>query len=193
MPVSTPSPASEPVTYFEDIKVSGNGDKVPKFTKPENLAALVTFKFSGRGNFAVWSISEDGTRNDLLVNTIDAYNGTVLFDLNSNSVAFSVESSGKWTGVIKSVDKARRWSSVVVTSGSGDDVLLLENPTIGLKTIQIMNAGRGNFAVWSYTADGSADLLVNEIGNYSGEVLVADQTVLLAIESDSNWALSPPY
>ena len=49
------------------------------------------------------------------------------------------------------------------------------------------HGGKGNFSVWAFTTDGDADLLVNDIGRYEGEVLLPDGTALLEIGADGAW------
>ena len=43
----------------------------------------------------------------------------------------------------------------------------------------------------AYTADGNRELLVNEIGNYAGEVFVPEGTILLTVEADGAWTGTP--
>ncbi len=147
---------------------------------------------TGASNFAVWSVGASGEQQDLLVNTIGNYVGTVLFDEASgaHSVAFDVEASGPWTILIKPVADAFRWDGSQELTGSGDDVAILSPPSSGLKSVTVSHQGDGNFAIW---ADGpTTDLLVNEIGQYSGEVLLADGTFLFEITATGPWTVSPP-
>jgi hypothetical protein len=55
----------------------------------------------------------------------------------------------------------------------------------------ISHQGSGNFAIWAYSEDGT-DLLVNEIGTYTGESLLADGTFVLEITADGSWTITPP-
>ena len=166
---------------------------MPRISKPVGIAALVSLKYSGSDNFVVWSIGADGSRNELLVNTIGRYQGTVLLDQRGHSVALSVETTGRWTGTIAPLSQADRWNTTEITTGSGDNVLMLSSETIGLKTMLIKHSGKSNFVVWSYSIDGQPNLLVNEIGDYSGEVLLPDQTYIISIQSEGNWGVSPPF
>jgi hypothetical protein len=195
VPTATPSPtaAPTPVLDFQPISLSGSGSKVPKFTIPEGVAAIATITNKGGGsNFAVWSLAADGSKLDLLVNVIGNYSGTVIFDTTSgqHSVAFSVDSSGSWTITVKPLQLARSWDSVSKLSGTGDDVILLQAPISGLTTATLTNAGSGNFAVWAYSAT-SGGLLVNEIGSYNGEVQLPSGTMLLVINSNGAWTVTP--
>lgn len=55
-------------------------------------------------------------------------------------------------------------------------------------SLTFTNSGEGNFVVQSYSGSGS-DLLVNEIGAYSGTIYVAD-SAFLAIKSEGNWTVT---
>lgn len=192
-PTATPAPT---VPTFAAITLKGTGNKVPKFSIPQDVPAIATITYSGSGNFAVWSIAADGSTNDLLVNSIGKYAGTVILDfdptLSAHSVAMKVEASGAWTIAIKPLGSARAWYTGGPLAGKSDDVVLVFPPPTGLKTSLITHDGSSNFAVWTFSGSGGLDLLVNEIGNYSGEDLLPDGTVLLQITADGAWSFSPP-
>jgi hypothetical protein len=164
---------------------------VPRFTIPEDAIAIATFTHNGGSNFAVWTVDASGAETDLLVNTIGVYSGTVLFDEQGHSVAFSVEADGAWTAVIKPIELARAWNGATTIGGHGDDVVRVDPPTSGLSTTTMIHNGASNFAVWSYGLY-SVDLLINEIGAYSGEVLLADATVLFEVTADGDWSMTAP-
>jgi hypothetical protein len=103
-----------------------------------------------------------------------------------------VETSGSWTITIKPLSSARLWTAGSTATGKGDDVLLVESPPSGLVTSRITHQGDSNFAVWVYTVDGDRDLVVNEIGNYSGEVQILSGTVLVAVTSEGTWSITSP-
>ena len=196
MPTPTPAPSPTavptPVLDFNPIKLSGRGNKVPKFTIPEDVPGTATIANRGSANFVVWSIGADGSTLDLLVNVIGNYSGTVIFDTGSgeHSVAFKVESSGSWTITVKPIQAARLWDGVSKLTGRGDDVVLLQEPIVGLTTATITHSGSSNFAVWSYS-DSGRDLLVNEIGKFSGEIQLPPGMMLLVINADGAWTVTP--
>ncbi len=144
---------------------------------------------SGRGNFIVWAVSADGTQNKLLANDIGRYEGTVLFDEDDHSVAFSIQANGPWEITISPLARARAWDLARPISGEGDDVLRLEAASSGLTTVEMSHRGRGNFIVWAFTASGRT-LLANEIGRFDGQALLADGTLLLEINADGSWSIA---
>jgi hypothetical protein len=185
-------PTAAPAPHFAVIKLSGRGDKVAKFKIPADVAAIATFTNAGDSNFSVESLDSSGQTNDLLVNVIGRYSGTVLFDADASqhSVAFKIGSNGAWTATIKPVSGARAWNGTAKLAGKGDDVVRVNPPISGLATATFTHSGSENFAVVSYSAD-SSDLLINEIGHYHGQVQLPDGTQLLAVSADGAWTATP--
>ena len=171
------APSTVPSAAFNPIHLSGKGAKVPKFTIPGDAAAIATISATGSDNFAVTSLAADGTQNDLLVNVIGNYAGTVFFDAQTgqHSVAFS---------------SARTCDGASKLTGKGDDVVQVIPQSLGLVTLNITNKGQDNFVVMGYSDNGT-DLMVNEIGNYSGQVPLADGSFLLGVQSDGAWTVAP--
>jgi hypothetical protein len=176
---------------FKAISLKGRGDKVAKFKTPEGAIAIATFTHSGISNFTVTSIDATGKTNELLVNEIGAYKGTVLFDDDVHSVAFRIEADGKWTATIKPFASARKWTLAKTLTGTGDDVVLVTGTVAGLASSTVKHVGKGNFAVVSYADDGR-DLLVNEIGKYTGEILMPAGLVVIAVSADGKWSFTVP-
>lgn len=187
-PVPTERPTPEPtLPTFDPIALLGKGSKVAKFLIPEGIPAIGVVAYAGSSNFAVWTVAADGSETSLLVNTIGKYKGTVLFDFDGeHAVAFKIEASGSWTIAIKPVSSAPIWDPSVALKGTGDAVLLLRPAPSGLTTIDFAYKGDSNFAVWSYSPSG-VDLLANEIGPWSGQSLLPDGTVLLAVTAEGSW------
>jgi hypothetical protein len=129
----------------------------------------------GGGNFAI--VAYRGTAyDDLLVNEIGSYAGQVYLAPGVNLLKLT--SGGTWTVDIKPHTAARRWNGKAAISGKGDAVSLLTGGALG--STDVRNMGRGNFAVIAHGTGGQyLDLLVNEIGSYSGEVLLPDTDQML--------------
>jgi hypothetical protein len=191
---ATPTVGAAATANFRPIKLTGSGTKVPKFKIPADAAAIATISEKGSSNFVVTSLAANGAENDLLVNEIGSFAGTVLFDTNAgeHSVALKVESDGAWAITIKPIASARAWKPTGRLSGRGDDVVRVTPPVAGLAIAIITNRGPSNFVVTAYTSDGSGELLVNEIGNYSGQTTLPDGTILLQVESvGGTWTITP--
>lgn len=188
---ATPAPATPAPAAFAPIELTGRGDKVVRFTIPETAAAIAEASHRGDSNFAIQSLAEDGSTNDLLVNEIGDYTGTVLFDEGDgeHSVAFQVTADGAWTITVKPVTDARPWAGDAELTGRGDDVIYVSPATTGLTIVAIAHQGESNFAVQSYGDEN--DLLVNEIGEYSGQTTIPSGTIVLAITADGRWSITP--
>ena len=171
-----PEPA-EPM--IEPQSFEGNGDKIIQLAS--GMPFIADIEFRGEGNFVVWLL--DGALNDadLLVNTIGSYRGTVLSPENAMG-GLKIEGQGSWSVDIKDVSSVEFFSSSI--SGQGDDVVFFDGSPNSIATIT--NQGDSNFSVWLYGEDGT-DLLVNEIGNYSGEQLL--KRGWLEINSNGDWSI----
>ena len=175
---------------FRAITLKGRGDAVPRFSIPEGSVAIAMITHQGSdGNFCVWTIDSHGNLTDLLANVIGSYQGTRLFDKSDHSVAFKVEADGNWTIVVSPLEAAYRWDGTGTLKRRGSDVIVLPTPTGGLTSAKITHQGSENFTVFGYSGTGG-DLLVNEIGRYRGEVLLAEGTSVLELEADGPWTIA---
>ena len=175
---------------FKPIVLKGKGSKVAKFKIPEDAAAIAEISEKGSSNFIVESIDRSGNTNDLLVNEIGSYKGTVLFDADAgeHSVAFKIDSNGTWRIAIRPVGLAKGWNPAKSATGKGDMVLRLTAPPDDLAVVTIKHKGRSNFIVEALGTEGS-DLLVNDIGRYSGQSILQSSTVLVTVVADGSWSL----
>ena len=185
-PEATPDPAPE--LDFETIKKSGRGDKLVRFKIPEESLAIAKLTHTGSGNFAVWTVNADGEETDLLVNEIGRYQGKVMFDESGHSVAMSITASGNWTLTISPIQKISHWNGKETRKGTSDDVFMLTGKAADAFGAKFRHKGEGNFAVWAYGSNG-ADLLVNDIGSYTGEV-VLDGAQIIELTADGRWSAS---
>lgn len=187
--VSTAGATQECGTY----RYSGSGDEVLKITKPSGASqpAIITATHKGDGHFAIWSLDKNLENNDLLVNTIGDYTGTTLLDPAQfgeavSSTHLDISANGPWTIAIQAVGAARAMSSNK-TTGAGDDVLRWTGKAV---TARITHNGSGYFGVWAREANGDYhDLLVSDVGEYNGTVVVPGGTRLVTIEGDGVWSI----
>ena len=177
----------EPHTPAILTSKAGRGDKVLKI-KAQDAPTIARITNKGSSNFAV--ISYVGTSyDDLLVNEIGSYSGTVY--LNPGVTRLKITSNGSWKVTICPIEAAKQWDGSSALAGKGDTVVMLNGGEFGTTTIK--NKGKSNFAVIAYDTDGQyLDLLVNEIGGYSGEVLLplADPIVLTIQDVGGTWRFS---
>lgn len=77
-------------------------------------------------------------------------------------------------------------------SGHGSEVLILEPLGEDVFFADVTHNGSDNFALWSVDENGQdLDLLVNEIGNYDGQVAVnfRDDPAAIRVEADGAWTI----
>ncbi|MFF4625264.1 hypothetical protein [Nonomuraea jabiensis] len=177
-----------PATAHADKSHTGVGDQVLRLTKSPGL---LTLTHTGESNFIVTTVNSSGKQEQLLVNEIGPYKGTVLYngDGTTKSIAaVQIKADGAWNAVFKPLSKARCWCAATLR-GSGDQVLKL-SPTRGLRTVTAAHSGESNFIVQSYTRPGSwGDLLFNEIGSYQGKAVLPAGTRLVTVKADGPWTL----
>lgn len=145
-------------------------------------------------HFAVTSYDANGEYVDLLVNTVDPYDGyrPVNFIEGENVIRFQIESEGSWA--ISLYPLAEQYIHLLefpgVYSGSGDDVIFLKGDTPDLAIIS-GNAESGNFIVTSYdiSNNGSRNLLVNTIEPYEGTVILTPTTIAFEIQAPGAWTI----
>ncbi|MEV6630201.1 hypothetical protein AB0M54_05550 [Actinoplanes sp. NPDC051470] len=180
-PPTTTAPTGPPPA---DVTYSGRGNKVVEL-KPQTgeFSHFAVISHRGSSNFAIWSVGSDGEEKRLIVNDVGSYQGSRPLDLDDTPAALKVEADGSWKIVVKVMDKAPRWPRV--TSGKGPQVLRVTGPA----KAKVTHRGSSNFVVHSY--GDYPDLLVNEIGKYSGEIDLPAGTTVVAIEGDGSWTMKP--
>lgn len=179
---TTQAPTTTTTTPPETF--NGGGDDVVRLTTTG--ARIVTANYAGSGNFVVKALDASNQENDLLVNTIGAYQGTTPLDFgDSQTVALQVNASGPWSIVVRDAIAAPSFTGS--TSGHGDAVLISQGPS-GVATIS--HDGHDNFVVKTVTRSGGEDLLVNEIGAYSGRQPWPDGPAFVEITADGNWTIN---
>src|SRR5699024_10187839 len=77
-------------------------------------------------------------------------------------------------------------------SGSGSEVVMLEQLGYDVFFATVTHQGSSNIALWSVDENGQdLDLLVNDIGNYQGQVALnfGEDPAALRVEADGDWSI----
>jgi hypothetical protein len=168
-------------------QASGQSDGVVNVTYPSSQAALLHATYQGTSNFVIKGIDASGNEDTLFVNTIGNYDGVRLMNAQTQSTPtrLQVQASGPWTITISSAFTAPVATSPGHYANNGDQVLLVKgHPSTG----HFFNTGDANFVVHAYTSS-QVELLVNEIGNFSGTEIVPNGTILFEVESNGAWTV----
>ena len=85
--------------------------------------------------------------------------------------ALKIEGSGNWKVTLKPLADAKVWDGNGTYKGKSDDVINVDGVFEGLDSMRFKSTNAdGNITV--YGLGDSEDLMVNEIGNFSGKYLV---------------------
>ncbi|MBP1468225.1 hypothetical protein EYB53_021115 [Candidatus Chloroploca sp. M-50] len=174
----------------QPISFSGSGQQVTaEFALPAHFTQI-TFSHDGQRNFIVWAYPSSGSE-ELLANTIGAYNGTTLLTgAPGDRVYLGVQADGAWTVQISAVGFDNR---AVSFSGRGDAVSpLFTPPAQGPQPYAFSHDGQRNFVVWLRCADRD-HLAQNTIGHASGTAVVRFERgpCLWEVRGDGNWSITP--
>lgn len=187
------APPPTPPGTFADFTVSGTGNDVVSFQIPGDVPAVLDITHHGSSNFVVWSLDGSLETIDLLVNEIGLYEGrrpvhVGWFSSKELVRHLEIDADGNWSITARPMTSARELVSSL--SGSGDDVLRYDGSA---STLTSSHDGSSNFIILGHEANGRYnDLIVNEIGSYSGTDLMASGSAILEITADGNWTLQLP-
>lgn len=183
-PTTTVQPTT--TTAPPPIVHEGSGTQVIELALPDqSLAVIGSITHQGGSNFAIWELDANLEQVDLAVNTIGNYAGNVLLNLDANTAALEITADGAWRVELNPAMSARRFDGEI--AGAGDDVVIYGGDA---QIMALTHDGESNFAIWRYGAT-DTDLLVNEIGPWTGTVPMPAGPGVLAITADGGWAIAP--
>jgi hypothetical protein len=165
--------------HFDTQTYTGTGSGLLAIDVPTNQAALMTF--STDDSTGGVSVISDDTEVGTLVDTDGAYTGTHLIDEKDgqHTSTLDITANGSWTVTVGDIHTAPE-----DTSGYGDSVIWVSSGS----QAAITHTGESNFYIWAYSTD-STDLLVNEIGAWTGTVTISTPA-LWDITADGAWAIT---
>lgn len=182
--------AEEPSVYenfgiFDPVKKSASGDAVVKLGgAADAVAVAVKATHKGESNFVVKSLDADNDSVELLVNEIGNYSGTTVLVLDGEK-RLKIDADGPWTITVSPIADMKEVDPPA--NGRGDAVLVYSG---GPADWKIKHKGESNFVVKQFGDDGT-DLLINEIGTYSGVQPVGSGPSVITISADGSWSITP--
>jgi hypothetical protein len=188
-PATTTTVAAQAPLHFEGV-----GDSAVRLDGLTTRAVIVKVAHDGTRNFAAWVYDASGQRESLLVNTIGAYVGTVIFDAYRGDQPvpsmIEVDADGAWSIDVLDLTEASRWDGVGPINGMGDSVFIAPGGSPRTAPMRWEHNGARNFAVHVFTDD-EVRLVVNEIGAYLGTVVMPAGTFMVVVEADGGWVVNP--
>jgi hypothetical protein len=189
-PAPPPEPSPEPPPLPDPLpteEYSGTGAQVVTLVARD--PRIVTVDHTGAANFAVWAVDEQGQDLDLLVNEIGSYSGVhpLNFLDGEEAAALRIEADGQWRVSSAPLTSAPSWDGTGTYAAESAAVVVVDGVASGLTPVTFTHQGESNFAVWAY--GDSRDLLVNEVGPYTGETLLPTGTLVLTVEADGPWSV----
>lgn len=187
LPVA-PAAAPPGTTVPPPITYTGHGDYVVELGANDRFVAH--FTHSGRGNFVVEALDATTDSVQLVVNEIGRYDGTVgLMPRGGASYTdvkyLKIQADGDWT--VDMID-AKALLRVDSKFGAHGSYVVVYTGPGGI--YDITHNGASNFVVRVITSD-TSDLLVNEIGTYSGRTILPPGLAIVFVEGDGDWTFTP--
>jgi hypothetical protein len=168
------------------LAAEGTGDAVVEIMiSPEQLT-IFEIEHRGRGPFAITALSTGGDYIAEVVAGVGSYEGRRLLEVTgSDTAVLQVRADGRWRIAVQPLGGAPTLSGTV--SGEGDEVVIF----VGTRTsLGIGHEGLGTFVVEAYGPSGRA-VLASQVGVYTGNVVVPRGTVVVTVQADGAWVLSP--
>ena len=178
------------------IVLTGSGSKVNTITLKQSGPVIVESHHTGSANFVVQLVGKG--HDDLLVNAIGGYDGTVATTdaAEPGRYRLPVEADGSWTVKVEQPTVTGTEKTITQKlSGRGSEVARVSVGSSMQPVVRAKHRGQSNFVVYliGYGDVSGTILLFNEIGNFSGEILadqeVPDGTYLVPVEADGPWTL----
>jgi hypothetical protein len=188
-----PPPPPVPKTTPPILHV-GYGAKVETIRLTASGPIVVQARHRGDSNFAVELVGAHSS--ELLVNEIGNYKGAVAYaDATAGRYRLKITADGAWA-VIVSQPFPQEPSRLVPGTFSGfhSRVVRIRAEDDLQPIVTVRHRGQSNFVVEliGYGDTSGDELLVNEIGNYSGQTLLdsmPEGSYLLAVTADGPWTV----
>lgn len=198
-PTSTLEPTPTQIVLSEPTVYEGSGDDVVILETGYNLILTKIEAPNNKGNFVVVPYTTNGEKSTSIVNHIGGYNTG--WHITPDLSALEISSDSDWTVTVYewSVQRMKIEDLVLFNgeafSGTGDSVIVFaprrgsEGFTDSLVELKVSNTSKGNFVVRWIVFGSGVDLLVNDIGDYEGSVLIKDTGGVIIVSSEGAWTL----
>jgi hypothetical protein len=176
------------------LEFSGSGQQATQLFPLSEGLVIFHMTHTGDRNFAIWLLDDRGRRIDLLVNEIGPFNGSTAIGVQAGSYLLDISADGAWAVSIEQPYPATAPPVPQTFTGQGQQVSPMFALQQGLVRFAMSHNGDRNFAIWLLDQRGNRiDLLVNEIGQFSGSKAIGITRAgiyLLDIAADGNWTVT---
>lgn len=169
---------------------TGVGPAIVPLALPPDGLHIVTLTHSGDGAFHARLLDQNGEFSRSLSTASGDFTGTYPMELRAFGAPGSVDivDGGTWTVRIDELAQAPQWPEQ--TSGTHPVVLLVDQDA-GVSGVTVSHQGESNVFVWGHVENEYEDLMVNEIGEWSGELDLRPGTFALEIDASGPWSIEP--
>ncbi len=185
VPTVTPTPEPTPTPFdpssIKEIKKSGKGDDVVEIGVKTPWIYRCVAKYTGDSNFVV------KVAGDLKINEIGTYNGAFMLAYGgTDAEEVEITADGSWSLTLEPL----LYTDTSEASGKRSavtDLFTAEGPGV----YEITHEGDSNFVVYLHSESGD-DLLINEIGDYSGKKkvnLLEGDLACWEVVADGKWSI----
>jgi hypothetical protein len=170
---------------FESFSRQGKTSTVIKLPAAVKTGIIIA-TYRGSSEFSIEGLDSANQQNgDLPVYHYGAYSGTTAFGLDSYTTtrALRVTGTGAWSLTVKQMSRA----PFLTKTGRGDHVYLSGAKA---RNVRITNRGEGYFGVFQTPlSQGYSNLVVNEIGPWTGVVPLVKGPSVIQVQSDGAWSI----
>ncbi|GAA1105002.1 hypothetical protein [Nocardiopsis metallicus] len=177
---------------FEVQEFSGSGRTTVDIETSEE-PRLLSISNKGAGGISVWSVDSEAETQWEVIRRGGGYEGRLLLtppSMIDDYDALLVHADGDWEISLQPLSAADRWEATETEyGGSGDDVVQLLWSPNNFSRLDVTHTGSSNFSLRSYDDTGTSSL-VNEIGDYEGQITLTPRTVLIEVQSQGTWTIT---
>jgi hypothetical protein len=192
-PTATPTPEPTPAPDGESYDYSGSGQTATdRFTAEGGLLTL-DLSHQGQQNFIVYLVDAETGEEQLLVNTIGDFDGTVATNVGSGEYLLDIQADGSWeAGIEQPRYSVAEVSSLPADASEEDYAVLGPFQFEGVTRFTIDAETDGNVIAYLMDHRGNeVQLLVNEIGPHEGSTTIRQEGIgLIYVETKESWTVT---
>lgn len=193
LPTESPTPEPTPAPDEQSYSFSGSGQTATDRFAIDGGLVTVDLTHTGTSNFIVYLVNAETGQEELLVNVIGDFDGTVATEAPEGEYVLDIRADGNWEiGV-----EQPRYSSVEVSdlpadADRTDYAVLGPFEFEGVTRITVDAEADSNVIVWLMNHRGQeVELLFNEIGPFEGSTTTSQAGIgLIFAKIEEGWTIT---